>query len=125
MNTKSELHMDTHVPVLGWLYVISSIFLFIFGVLLLVFLIGIGVAIGGGDLIRIMGILSAFLGGVFTVLSLPGILAGIGLIRRKTWGRVLALVLGFLSLLNFPFGTVIGVYALYVLLQEGTAEYFS
>lgn len=125
MNAKSERHLEVHVPVLGWLYVISNIFLFIFGVLLLVFLIGIGVAIGDGDLIRIMGILSAFLGGIFTVLSLPGILAGIGLIRRKTWGRVLALVLGFLNLLNFPFGTAIGAYALYVLLQEDATEYFS
>ena len=125
MNSNDERLLETHVPVLGWLYIISNIFLFIFGVLLLIFLIGIGVTIGDGDLIRIMGVVSAFLAAIFTVLSLPGIFAGIGLIRRKTWGRVLALVIGFLNLLNFPLGTAIGGYALFVLLREDSAEYFS
>jgi hypothetical protein len=45
-----------------------------------------------------------------------GFLAGWGLMHRESWGRVLALVLAFISLFNIPFGTAIGVYTLWVLL---------
>jgi hypothetical protein len=59
------------------------------------------------------------------ILSLPGIVAGYGLLRRLNWGRVLAIVIGILNLVNFPVGTVIGIYALWVLMQPAAADYFS
>lgn len=50
--------------------------------------------------------------------------AGWGLLRREPWARILALVIGCLSLLNIPFGTALGIYTLWVLLsQNGEAEY--
>ena len=39
-----------------------------------------------------------------------------GLFERRSWARILALVLGFLALLHFPFGTALGIYTLWVLL---------
>jgi hypothetical protein len=51
-----------------------------------------------------------------------GFIAGWGLIRREPWARILALVLGFLALINVPFGTALGVYTLWVLLP-GTSEH--
>ena len=39
-------------------------------------------------------------------------LAGWGLLKRASWARMLALILGFLSLLSVPFGTALGVYTL-------------
>jgi hypothetical protein len=53
-----------------------------------------------------------------------GFLAGWGLIQRESWGRVIALVLAFISLFNIPFGTAIGVYTLWVLLPgQSQGEY--
>ena len=53
-----------------------------------------------------------------------GFLVGWGLLNRESWGRVLALVLGFLSLLHPPLGTALGVYTLWVLLPSSSeAEY--
>lgn len=53
-----------------------------------------------------------------------GIFAGWGLLNREPWGRVLALVLGFLALLHPPLGTALGVYTLWVLLPSSSeAEY--
>lgn len=46
-----------------------------------------------------------------------GVAAGAGLLQHASWGRILALVLGFLSLLNIPFGTALGVYTIWVLLS--------
>ncbi len=50
--------------------------------------------------------------------------AGIGLLMRQAWGRILALVIGCVSLLSLPFGTAIGIYTLWVLMsQNGEQEY--
>jgi hypothetical protein len=45
-----------------------------------------------------------------------GFIAGWGLLHREGWGRIVALVLAFVSLFNIPFGTAIGVYTMWVLL---------
>ena len=70
-----------------------------------------------------------FLQGLFTVLgvlvllkSLAGFAAGWGLLQRESWARVLALVLGVISLINIPFGTALGVYTIWVLLGAGSDE---
>ena len=56
--------------------------------------------------------------------GLAGVLAGYGLLNREAWGRVLALVLGFLALIHVPIGTALGVYTLWVLLPANSeAEY--
>ncbi len=51
------------------------------------------------------------------LLSLPGILAGWGLLNYKPWARILAIVLSALNLLSVPIGTALGVYGLWVLLN--------
>jgi hypothetical protein len=51
-----------------------------------------------------------------------GFIAGWGLLQREPWARVIALVLGFLSLFNIPFGTAVGVYTLWVLLPVQSQE---
>ena len=53
-----------------------------------------------------------------------GFFAGWGLMKRESWARVAALVLAFISLINIPFGTALGVYTLWVLLpSESQREY--
>lgn len=42
--------------------------------------------------------------------------AGIGLLERAPWGRVMAIVAAILCLLKFPFGTAMGIWTLVVLL---------
>jgi predicted nucleic acid-binding Zn ribbon protein len=42
--------------------------------------------------------------------------AGLGLLQRASWGRITALVAGFLSLINIPFGLAMGIYTIWVLL---------
>ncbi|MEM7298574.1 MAG: hypothetical protein AAF391_09955, partial [Bacteroidota bacterium] len=54
----------------------------------------------------------------FLFCALPSILGGIGLLQNKSWGLVIALIAGCISLLSFPFGTALGVYTLYVFVQS-------
>jgi hypothetical protein len=51
-----------------------------------------------------------------------GFIAGWGLLHREPWARIVALVLGFISLFNIPFGTAVGVYTLWVLLPAQSRE---
>lgn len=47
--------------------------------------------------------------------------AGVGLMQRQSWARILSIVMAFISLLNIPFGLALGIYTLYVFLPEGSA----
>ena len=69
-----------------------------------------------------------FRGGLFTlgiVLAFFGVLhlaLAWGLFEREPWARFLGLVLGFLALVRFPFGTALGIYTLWVLLPESSGK---
>ena len=53
------------------------------------------------------------------------VVAGIGLIKGKSWGRVLAIVYAVLDLFAIPIGTIIGVLSLVYLFRQEVKEYFS
>lgn len=57
-------------------------------------------------------------------ISLLGILGGIGLLTFQGWGRVLTIIVSAISCLNIPFGTLIGVYSIWVLVQDETKVLF-
>lgn len=60
--------------------------------------------------------------GVFGVLHF--VLAW-GLYERRPWARFLGLVLGFLALIRFPFGTALGIYTIWVLLPEESRQEYN
>ena len=60
--------------------------------------------------------LVSLFGWLVLVKAAAGFFACWGLLRREEWARVVALVVGFIALLNVPIGTVLGIYTLWVLL---------
>ncbi len=64
-----------------------------------------------------MGIAVIFTG-MFIVFSLPGLLAAWGLSKGKKWAAIVAGLLSLFLLFNFPLGTLIGGYTLYVLSKK-------
>jgi hypothetical protein len=124
MNQVDKREMEQQVTILGWLLIIGhSIFLAI-GVFLFVLLAGIGAVSGDQNASAILSLVGISVGALLTVLAVPGIAAGYGLLKRQPWGRVLAIVIAVLGLVNFPIGTAIGIYALWVLLQQSAIDYF-
>jgi hypothetical protein len=73
----------------------------------------------------ILGSIGCFTGGLTVLLSLPGIIGGIALLRYKPWARVLVLVMSAIGLLNIPIGTGVGIYSFWVLTRDETDELFS
>jgi uncharacterized membrane protein len=62
---------------------------------------------------------------VIGVMSVFGLIGGIGLFSYKPWARLMVIVVAALGCLNIPFGTAKGIYALWVLLQTDTIKLFS
>ncbi len=123
--------MATHVKVLAVLYLVFSS-LFLAGAVILLVIFGgatavVGTAAEAEDAaiaLPIIGITGMALVGFLTVMAAPGLIAGFGLLKFANWARILGIVLSALHLLNFPFGTVLGIYGLYVLLNRETERLF-
>ena len=103
--------MRRHVKILGMIYIVFGVI----GVCVPLLLFFVLRAFGTADTTAEAPILV-----VIAVVSLPGIVAGYGLLNYKPWARTLAIVLSALNLLSVPIGTAISVYGLWVLLNKET-----
>ena len=50
--------------------------------------------------------------------SIPCIIGGTGLLYQKKWAEALVLIIGCIALFFFPIGTAIGVYTIFVYVQD-------
>jgi uncharacterized membrane protein (DUF2068 family) len=122
-----ELFMDQHIKIIAVLFIILGVISIV--VAIGFFVLGAGVAAtilsqdqspdgqlgaawGGGCI--------TFIAALIALLSIPSIIAGWGLMKRKSWARGLTIVLAVLSLPSFPIGTAIGVYALVIMFDDET-----
>ena len=64
--------------------------------------------------------------GILVLLCCAGLClaGGIGILKAKSWGRTIGIVVAVLSLFWIPIGTVIGVLVLIYLLRPEVREYF-
>jgi len=114
--------MSTHVKIIGWLHIIFGLF----GLFAAVAVFG-GSLLGGlfADSMKGMiglGMLGTFAAVFVAALSLPGLIAGYGLLKYYSWARILMIVIAVLELIRFPLGTILGIYTLWALLSaEGSA----
>ena len=102
--------MDLHVKVLAALYLIFGV-LGILGSLMVLLIFGgaAGIIIMAAPndpdallAVPIVGLIGGILVMLIFTLSVPGIIAGIGLLKRRPWARSLTIVLSVLNLTNIP-----------------------
>jgi uncharacterized membrane protein (DUF2068 family) len=74
---------------------------------------------------QILKVVGVWAGGIIAFFSIPEIIAGVGLIKRKEWARILALVVSFFNLIWFPLGTALGVYSIIILLNDESVQIFN
>ena len=124
--------MAAQVDFLGILFVVWGLLTALVGVSTLALGVGAAALItsagrgtGGGQMAA--GVLAV----VFVVLALIAmawgaahVVIGVPLRRHRAWARLMALMIASVDLLLLPFGTALGVYALWVLLSEGGKELF-
>jgi hypothetical protein len=125
MNDLNQRDLQQHVTILGWLYIVGHAVFLAIGAFVFLLLVGLAPVTGEPEPMWILGVVGTAIGLLFAALGVPGLLAGYGLLTKKPWARVLAIVVGILSLVNFPVGTAIGLYTLWVLTQPAATDYFA
>lgn len=117
--------MDRHVQLIAFLWIALGILTFFLGSIAVILFFGISfIPDIGKEGPLILRTIAFFGGGFFLLLSIPKVIAGVGLIKRHEWGRILTLILSFFALLNFPLGTILAVYSFIILTKEETVKLF-
>jgi ABC-type glycerol-3-phosphate transport system permease component len=121
--------MDQHKKVLGIIYIITSVL----QILVLTLLSLLWSTIFGFIMTEIEPNEARIVEFVFSILrfipwiivlviSIPTLITGFGLLNGQRWALMMALVLGCLKILSFPIGTAIGIYSIWVYLENEKLE---
>ncbi len=123
--------MQTHVKVLGVLFIVFSALGVLFALGLMVLFSGVAGIVGSsGDpdatvALPIIGLTGTALTIFFLAISIPGLVTGFGLLGFKPWARILGIVLCAINLIHVPLGTLMGIYGLWVLFNGETERLFT
>ena len=116
--------MEKHINVVASLQIGFSILGIILAVLFFALFHFIGDIANDRDAEVVLSIIANVLMVLVFILSIPAIIAGIGLFKRKEWARILTLIISVIDLINFPIGTAVGAYSIWALVQPETVELF-
>jgi hypothetical protein len=120
----SQRELATHVKVLGWIVFVTGVMGVVGSACMFVVMTTLAFAEGDAEARQIVPMIALGFSTFLGLLSCISLVAGYGLLKRKSWARVLGLVDGFLGLMWFPIGTLAGLYAFWVLLQAEAEPYF-
>jgi len=120
-----ENSMKKHVTLVAAFHIgfsviglIGSIIMFLVFSFAGTFVHDVGVA---ETVVRFIG---TFIPTMLILVALLGLIGGIGLLNFQKWARMLAMVISAVGCLFFPIGTAIGIYSLWVLMQDDSAKMF-
>jgi hypothetical protein len=116
--------MEKHLTVLGIIYIAFSALGILSAAFVFTAIVGGGILSGDSEAMAITAIVGPAIAFFLLIVSAPGFIGGIFLLKWRPWARVLILILGFLNLLFIPFGTILGIYTIWVLLKNETVQLF-
>lgn len=124
--------MQTHVKVLGVLYLAVGACMLLLALFLFLTMGSVAGIVGAtaepqdaAIAIPVIGLAGTALAAMLGIFSLPSLITGYGLLYFKQWARIVGIVLSAVSLINIPIGTAIGAYGLWVLLNKETERLFN
>ena len=116
--------MQKHIQLLGVIYIAYHAIGLLFAWLIWGVLSSIGLMSGDPQAAAIMTLIGTVVAGLLLILSVPGVVGGVGILKGWWWSRYLVLVLGLFNLLHVPLGTILGVYTFWVLMQDESVAFF-
>lgn len=109
--------MERHIKLVGALQIAYSLLGIVMGIIVFTLFHLIGDFVDDHEAEFVLSIVANVLLIMIAVLSIPGLLAGIGLLKEKEWARILTLIVSVFQLLSFPLGTALGVYSIWAMVQ--------
>jgi hypothetical protein len=110
--------VERHISVLGIIYIALGALGILAALLLFVGVTGEGLFSENRETILITTSAGAAVTALLVLISIFAIIGGSGLLQRRSWARMLVIVLGCLYLLSFPLGTGVGIYTLWALTKQ-------
>ena len=124
--------MAQHVKILGILHIVYGSLGVLAGLVVFLVLGGIAGLVSVTDHSEDSAVAIPVLGGIggiificLLAISLPGIIAGFGLLNFRPWARILTIILSAFELFSIPFGTALGIYGFWALLNRETEMLFN
>jgi len=114
-----------HIKIVAWLNIIGGAIFAVVSVFVFIFFAGIGIVSGEPEALGTLAFIGSLFGFLMMAAGLPGLAAGYGILKGRNWGRLLGIVVAVMNLFNFPIGTAIGGYSLWVLTDDNAAGKFS
>jgi hypothetical protein len=120
-----EKLMDKHVQIVAALNILfGAIFIFV-GMVGCLYILGRGAMYAEPLQHMDRAMLAVIAACFFSCLGLPGIIGGIGLWNKKSWARLVLIIVAIFLLFGFPFGTALGIYTLWVMMKPETQQLFT
>jgi cation transport ATPase len=124
--------MESHKRILGILYIVSGM-LHLLGMLFLsmFFSIIFPMIFENADiddqwvLVWVVPFLQTIAVIVILLVAIPSVIGGWGILAQRKWAMTLVLILGCLKLFSFPFGTALGIYTIWVYVEENRLQRMS
>lgn len=120
-----ENRMEKHVTIVASLQIGFSALGILAAIIVFVVLRNVWAVVNDYEAERVLHIVAAWVPLFLIVISLPGLIGGIGLFLRQGWARILTLIVAAFGLLNIPIGTALGIYTIWVLVQPETTKLFN
>ena len=112
--------MNTQVKIVGWLWIVNGMLSILMAIIGLAVINWPGTIPNPRDsILASTGALCFFLPGIIAY-----VIAGYGLLKYKSWARILAIILAILNLILYPIGTALGIYTLVIMFNEETKVLF-
>src|SRR5262245_54097837 len=118
--------MADHVKMVAILNIVYGGLGLLVALLILVIFGGVtGLVVADGDpdahiAAPIVGAVGGFVFLILVLASAPAVIAGVGLLKFRSWSRILTIIVSIIHLFSLPLGTALGIYGLWVLFKPET-----
>ena len=114
----------THIKAIAWINILFGVLYVLVALLAFTGLFSIANLVDDDLAEGILNVSGSILGVILLGLGLPGLIGGIGLLGYHDWARILIIILSILGLFNFPLGTFLSIYSLWVLFRSDAQRLF-
>jgi hypothetical protein len=117
--------MEKHVVMVGAIHIALGALGLLAAAIVFVVVVGGGLISGDDQAIAITSAVGTTVASLLVVIHIPGLIGGLALLRWRPWARVLVLVVSVVHLMGVPFGTLAGIYSIWILIQDDTQALFA
>jgi hypothetical protein len=114
--------MEKHITLVAAFHIAFGIIFLVAGIAISTILTSVGFLSGEAEAITILATIAPLIGFFMAIIGLPMLIGGWGLLKRRSWARILIIIVSIFALFKIPVGTAIGVYSIWAMLQDETVE---